>query len=73
MKALEALREIASGQTKRGRCLKHTMESGNRPMKMKEAMLRASNAVVQLNAAINKFNDSQPKPWEWDRFENKDP
>jgi len=73
LRALTVLREIASGETKRGRCLKHTMEPGNRPMKMKEAMLKAANAQHQLNAAVNKFNDSQPKPWDWDRFENKEP
>jgi len=59
MRALTVLREIASGETKRGHRRPHEMEAGMRPMKMKEAIIRAKNAAFQLNAAINRFHETE--------------
>lgn len=66
------LEEIASGQTDRGRRVsQYDMEAGKRPLKPVEARALAQRTIERLNVAINKFQDSQPKPWEWDRFENR--
>lgn len=67
--ALEKLRMIASGEIKRGRRVStYDAEEGNRPMRMADARAIAKLEAERLNAAVNKFRDSDPKPWEWDAY-----
>ncbi len=70
--ARDKLAQIASGETERGRRVsQYDAEAGKRPLKPAEARELAKRIIERLNIAVNKFEDSQPKPWEWDKFENK--
>lgn len=63
---------IASGEMERGRReSQYDSKPGKRPMKMADVKAVAALAVKRINTAINEFHDSQPKPWEWDEFQNK--
>lgn len=67
--ALGVLREIASGLTQRGRRVKSSdSEPGTRPLRMAEVAIATKIASQRLNAAINAFADSQPKPWDWNNY-----
>ncbi len=69
MKALTALREIASGEIERGRSRsRYDMEPGKRRMTVVDARKIAETASQRLNTAVVTFQDSAPKPWDWEAY-----
>jgi len=68
----DKLQEILDNKTQRGRRRsQYDAELGHRPLKPEEVKAWLKHSIARLNAAVIKHEDSNPKPWEWDKFENK--